>query len=91
MRLVGKELGVRYILEGSVRAAGDQLRINAQLIEAEIGLHLWALMTGPLVLIAALSRGYGSPKMLRWAEYMGNVGLTRLADQIGGAGPGRFK
>ena len=42
VRLVGKELGVRYILEGSVRAAGDQLRISAQLVEAETGLHLWA-------------------------------------------------
>ena len=39
---VGKELGVRYILEGSVRKAGDKIRINAQLIEATTGHHLWA-------------------------------------------------
>ena len=40
--LIGRELGVRYLLEGSVRRAGGRLRINAQLIEAETGAHLWA-------------------------------------------------
>jgi TolB-like protein/Flp pilus assembly protein TadD len=39
---VGRELGVRYILEGSVRRAGDQVRVNVQLIDAETGAHLWA-------------------------------------------------
>ena len=39
---VGRELGVRYVLEGSVRKAGDRVRITAQLIEARTGLHLWA-------------------------------------------------
>jgi TolB-like protein/class 3 adenylate cyclase/Flp pilus assembly protein TadD len=39
---VAKELGVRFVLEGSVRRAGDQLRINAQLIDATTGHHLWA-------------------------------------------------
>jgi TolB-like protein/Tfp pilus assembly protein PilF len=39
---VGRELGVRYILEGSVRRTGEQIRINAQLIDAELGAHLWA-------------------------------------------------
>jgi adenylate cyclase len=42
IRQVGRELGVRYVLEGSVRKAGNRLRINAQLIEAETGAHLWA-------------------------------------------------
>ncbi len=37
-----KELGVRYVLEGSVRRAGDQVRINAQLIDATTDHHLWA-------------------------------------------------
>lgn len=41
-RAIASELGVRYILEGSVRRAGDQLRINAQLIDSETGGHLWA-------------------------------------------------
>ena len=39
---VGRELGVRYVLEGSVRRGGDRVRITAQLIEAETGTHLWA-------------------------------------------------
>lgn len=39
---VAKELGVRYVLEGSVRRSGDDLRINAQLIDATTGGHLWA-------------------------------------------------
>ncbi|HEX3882845.1 MAG TPA: winged helix-turn-helix domain-containing protein [Stellaceae bacterium] len=42
IRRVGRELGVRYVLEGSVRAGGDRVRITAQLIEAETGSHLWA-------------------------------------------------
>jgi adenylate cyclase len=39
---VGRELGVRYVLEGSVRRAGKRVRITAQLIEAATGYHLWA-------------------------------------------------
>jgi len=39
---VGEELGVRYVLEGSVRKAGDRVRITAQLIDAFTGHHLWA-------------------------------------------------
>jgi adenylate cyclase len=39
---VGQELGVRYVLEGSVRKAGDRVRITAQLIDAKTGHHLWA-------------------------------------------------
>ncbi len=39
---VAEELGVRYVLEGSVRRAGDQIRINAQLIDATTGGHVWA-------------------------------------------------
>jgi adenylate cyclase len=39
---VARELGVRYVLEGSVRKAGKQVRINAQLIDATTGQHLWA-------------------------------------------------
>jgi adenylate cyclase len=42
MRQVGLELGVRYILEGSVRRAGDRVRISAQLIDAVTGAHRWA-------------------------------------------------
>src|SRR5262245_48423614 len=39
---VSREMGVRYVLEGSVRKAGDQIRISAQLIDATTGGHLWA-------------------------------------------------
>src|SRR5881392_1749635 len=42
VRRVGRELGVRYVLEGSVRKGGGKVRITAQLIEAETGAHLWA-------------------------------------------------
>ena len=39
---IGKELGVRYVLEGSVQRDQNQVRVNAQLIDAESGGHLWA-------------------------------------------------
>jgi TolB-like protein len=42
VKRVGRELGVRYVLEGSVRRGGNRVRISAQLIEAETGEHLWA-------------------------------------------------
>ena len=42
IKQVGRELGVRYVLEGSVRRAGDRVRITAQLIEAAENKHLWA-------------------------------------------------
>jgi TolB-like protein/class 3 adenylate cyclase len=42
VKQVGRELGVRYVLEGSVRKGGNRVRITAQLIEAETGAHLWA-------------------------------------------------
>jgi len=41
-RQIGRELGVRYVLEGSVRRSGSRVRINAQLIDAETDAHLWA-------------------------------------------------
>jgi adenylate cyclase len=41
-KAIGKDLGVRYVLEGSVQPSGDQVRVNAQLIDAESGAHLWA-------------------------------------------------
>lgn len=42
VKQVGRELGVAYVLEGSVRKAGNRLRINAQLIDAATGNHVWA-------------------------------------------------
>jgi adenylate cyclase len=41
-KAIGKDLSVRYVLEGSVQPSGDRMRVNAQLIDAESGAHLWA-------------------------------------------------
>jgi adenylate cyclase len=49
VKQVGRELGVRYVLEGSVRKAGQRVRITGQLIDAFTGTHLWAdRFDGPL-------------------------------------------
>src|SRR6266436_3792420 len=42
LRQIGKELNVRYVLEGSVQRQGDQIRITAQLIDGQSGTHLWS-------------------------------------------------
>jgi len=42
VKQVGRELGVRYVLEGSVRKAGNRVRITTQLVEAGTGVHVWA-------------------------------------------------
>jgi hypothetical protein len=42
VKQIGRELNVRYVLEGSVQRGGNRLRINVQLIDAESGTHLWA-------------------------------------------------
>jgi TolB-like protein len=41
LRQVGRELGVRYVLEGSVRRAGNRVRITGQLIDTTTGAHIW--------------------------------------------------
>src|SRR5438045_1454889 len=42
VKQVGRELGVRYVLEGSVRKAAERVRITAQLVDTATGAHLWA-------------------------------------------------
>jgi adenylate cyclase len=42
LRQVGRDLGVRYVLEGSARRAGNRVRITSQLVDAQTGVHLWA-------------------------------------------------
>ena len=39
---MGRELGVRYVLEGSLRQAANRIRVTAQLVESETGKHVWA-------------------------------------------------
>jgi adenylate cyclase len=42
VKQVGRDLGVRYVLEGSVRKAGNRVRVTGQLIDAKSGAHIWA-------------------------------------------------
>jgi TolB-like protein/DNA-binding winged helix-turn-helix (wHTH) protein/Tfp pilus assembly protein PilF len=42
VRQIGRELGIRYVIEGSVRRGGDQILVNVQLVDAERGAHVWA-------------------------------------------------
>jgi len=42
VKQLGRNLGIRYVIEGSVRRLGDQIQVNVQLIDAETGSHLWA-------------------------------------------------
>ena len=42
VKTIGRELNVRYVLEGSVQRAGDRMRVNVQLVDAATGNHLWA-------------------------------------------------
>jgi adenylate cyclase len=42
VKQIGRELGVRYVLEGSLRKSGNRIRVTAQLVEAETGRHVWA-------------------------------------------------
>ena len=42
LKKIGRELNVRYVLEGSVQRGGNRMRVNVQLIDAETGSHLWA-------------------------------------------------
>ena len=67
-KAIGKDLGVRYILEGSVQPSGAQMRVNAQLIDAETGAHLWAeqfdtpradLLQAQDAIVAHLTRAIG--------------------------------
>ena len=47
LRQIGQELGVRYVLEGSVQRNGNRLRVNVQLVDAKIGAHLFYARAEP--------------------------------------------
>jgi TolB-like protein len=68
VKQIGRELGVRYVLEGSVRKAGQRVRITAQLIDAQSGTHLWA------------DRFEGSVEEI--FELQDKVAIERLSDEL---------
>ena len=68
MKQIGRELGVRYAVEGSVRKAGNRVRIAVQLIETETSAHVWAdRYEGDLGDIFALQDELTSKSPLRWS------------------------
>jgi class 3 adenylate cyclase/TolB-like protein len=74
VKRVGEELGVRYALEGSVRKAGDVLRVNAQLVSTETGTHLWADRFD----VARDGVGYGVDDIVRQIGLALNVRLVEI-------------
>jgi tetratricopeptide (TPR) repeat protein len=83
VRQLSRELGARYVLEGSVQRAGDQLRVTAQLLDAKDGTHLWAetydreLSASSIFavqdeiserVVAAIAGGYGVISRARFVE-----------------------
>jgi adenylate cyclase len=86
VKQIGREVGVRYILEGSVRRTGDQVRVNVQLIDAETGAHIWAdrLETNRPNLLEAQSEITGRLARTLGLELLDSVGCRieheKLAD-----------
>jgi TolB-like protein len=56
VKQVGRELGVRYVLEGSVRKAAKRVRITGQLVDTSTGVHLWADVLTVLSKISSIYR-----------------------------------
>jgi TolB-like protein/DNA-binding winged helix-turn-helix (wHTH) protein/predicted ATPase len=92
MRQIGQELGVRYVLEGSVLAGARHVRVNAQLIDAETDEHLWAerfdkerkdILAVQEEIVARLSRSVGI-EMVRSEAARGNSGSggAEIADAM---------
>ena len=77
VRKVGEELGVRYVLEGSVRKLGDELRVNAQLVSTETGAHLWAeRFDRPLLDLSAATLADGQDDIIRHIASALNVKMV---------------
>ena len=100
---VAKELGVRYVLEGSVRREGDTVRINAQLVDALGGQHLWAerydgsirdvfalqdKVIGQIVAALALSLTHDEQARVRSCRDPKPAGLRCDAARLGTLSPG---
>jgi adenylate cyclase len=65
VKTIGRELNVRYVLEGSVQRGGNRMRVNVQLIDAETGNHLWAeRFDKPLADLFDMRSSHGSPTRL---------------------------
>ncbi|MCG8543932.1 MAG: tetratricopeptide repeat protein [Alphaproteobacteria bacterium] len=80
LRTIARELGVKYVLEGSVRRVGETVRINAQLIDAETGGHLWAeRYDGELADIFALQDRITSRIVDGLKLHLTNAELTSIA------------
>ena len=78
MREVGRELGVRYVLEGSIQRAGEQVRVTAQLIEAGSGGHVWSeRWDRPTVDVFAVQ----SELAEKVASTLGGYGVVAQADR----------
>jgi adenylate cyclase len=83
VKQVSEELGVRYVLEGSVQKEGDQVRITAQLIDALKGHHLWAEqynrdMKGFFALLDEMTKEIGTALQvqLTWGDYARHIAST---------------
>ncbi len=74
IRAIGKELGVEYVLEGSIRTAGDNVRVTAQLIDAESGTHVWA---------DTFDRTLSPQNLLAVQDELSNQVVARIAQPYG--------
>jgi class 3 adenylate cyclase/TolB-like protein len=84
---IGHELGVRYMLEGSVRRLGNQIRINVQLIDAATDAHLWAERLDALLLPRLVPDASGQD--LRSSPFLGNGTWPHAANLAHIAGESR--
>jgi len=89
VRQIGRELGVRYILEGSVRRTADQFQVNVQLVDAESGAHVWAdrFATGPRNLVSAENQI--TARLARNLQLEIVQAAARVMEQEGASDPGR--
>jgi TolB-like protein len=87
VRQVAAELGVRYVLEGSVRRAGDTLRITAQLVDGTTGAHLWAeRFDGAAAAAVELQDGVAATVAMQVERHVNDAETTRAhAERPGGA------
>ena len=87
-RQIGKELGVSHLLEGSVRHAGETLRITAQLIDASSGLHLWSQQYDRAVEdLLSIQAEIASSVMEEIREQLGARGEDRIGQALGEVRP----